>query len=415
MNYKYFLLSSALLLACGDNSTNPSENAAGETLSSSSHAKNSSSSLRGTSSEVEQNKSSSSAVNLESDSIFVDPRDGQEYPIFTIKSQRWLARNMNYAIDSSWCYNNNEKNCEQMGRAYSWESAKQACPEGWRLPTSKDWLSLIKFSSTEGNIYNGNLRNPSGFHLLKTGLYSEWDDELKWYGVNEYAYFWDAEEINEKYGARISFFNESNYHIIDSLETGYVLSPKSDKLFVRCIFDNKGTMKDSRDGQTYKTIRLANTIWMQENLNYAADSSMEYTGKDAMKKSGRFYNRFAARTACPPGWRLPSSEEWKTIVGYRDSSEVLMDRLSLKSSYGWTDTFGNTSEDDFEFTALPVGDCVDYTSIGDSILCSGAGTRTLFWTGSENTVKDEYECASPTSVGYTCSEYDYISIRCVKE
>ena len=413
MNYKYLLLSSALLLACGDNSTSPSENAGAETLSSSSLAENSSSSLRGTSSNVEQNKSSSSAAKNESDSLFTDPRDGQVYPIFSIKSHRWLARNMNYAIDSSWCYNNNEKNCEQMGRAYSWESAKLACPEGWRLPTSKDWMSLIKFSSTNGNMYYGTLGDPSGFHLLKTGLYSDYDGKLKWYGVNEYGYFWDAEEISDEYGAFIVFSNKSSYSIVDTL--GYALSKKSDKMFVRCIHDNKGTMTDSRDGQTYKTIRLGNTVWMQENLNYVADSSMEYVGEHAIEKTGRFYNRSAAQTACPPGWRLPSSEEWKTIVDYKDSSEVIIDRLSLKSSYGWSGTFGNTSNDYFEFTALPVGDCVDYSSIGEGILCSGAGTYTAFWTGSKNTVKDEYECATPSSVGYSCSEHDYISIRCVME
>ncbi|MBQ5464278.1 MAG: hypothetical protein IIT53_09745 [Fibrobacter sp.] len=415
MNYKYFLLSSALLLACGDNSTNPSENAAGETLSSSSHAKNSSSSLRGTSSEVEQNKSSSSAANLESDSIFVDPRDGQEYPIFTIKSQRWLARNMNYAIDSSWCYNNNEKNCEQLGRAYSWESAKQACPEGWRLPTSKDWLSLIKFSSTEGNIYYGSLYDSKGFHLMKAGHYSEWNDKLKWNSANESAYFWDAEEINDEYAASMTFYSERNYLFLDSANNGYVLSKKSDKLSVRCIHENKGTMKDSRDGQTYKTIRLANQIWMQENLNYVTDSSMEYTGRNAIKNSGRLYNHSAAMNACPPGWRLPSSKEWNTLLSYKDSSEAIIDRLSLRSSNGWIGLTFSYSDDDFDFTAIPAGTCYDYSLIDEGILCSDAGTHTAFWTSSEDPVKEKYECASTDLIGYGCDPEAYISIRCVKE
>ena len=415
MSFKKILLAAAIFIGCGDDSSSTSASVSDlpETISSSSQQNGND--QEQSSSSVAENKSSSSSAKIESNTEFTDPRDGQVYPIFAIKTQRWLGRNMNYAMDSSWCYNDNEKNCEQVGRAYTWESAQQACPEGWRLPTSKDWLSLIKFSSTEGNIYYGDLYDSKGFNLMRAGHYSERNDKLKWNSANESAYFWDAEEINDEYGASITFFSERNYLFLDSADNGYVLSKKSDRLSVRCIHENKGTMKDSRDGQTYKTIRLANQIWMQENLNYVADSSIEYTGRNAIENSGRLYNHSAAMNACPPGWRLPSSDEWKTLLSYRDSSKASTDRLSLKSSDGWFGVMSTYSDDDFDFTAIPAGTCRDYSLIDEGILCSDAGSHTAFWTGTVDPVKEEYECAATDWIGYGCDSKSYISIRCVKE
>lgn len=89
-----------------------------------------------------------------------------------------------------------------------------------------------------------------------------------------------------------------------------------------------GVFTDPRDGQRYQTVKLKdNKIWLAQNLNFQiADGSFFYN--DSPKNGeifGRLYQWEKARLACPPGWHLPSDEEWKALLklygGYYDFLE----------------------------------------------------------------------------------------------
>ena len=71
-----------------------------------------------------------------------DPRDGQAYPVVRLAGRSWLARNLNFQAAESWCYNNDQSQCTDLGRLYSWEAAGIACMPGWELPSEADWLAL---------------------------------------------------------------------------------------------------------------------------------------------------------------------------------------------------------------------------------------------------------------------------------
>lgn len=106
---------------------------------------------------------SSSSLNSELvDGVLIDRRDGQGYKTTTIESQIWMAENLNYEVDNSYCYDNDTSNCAKYGRLYTLAAASAACPEGWHLPGGSDWESLLAAvggASTAGMV----LKSSSGW------------------------------------------------------------------------------------------------------------------------------------------------------------------------------------------------------------------------------------------------------------
>jgi len=78
------------------------------------------------------------------DNTLVDHRDQQKYRTAKFGNQLWMIQNLNFNAPDSYCYNNQIDNCTTAGRFYSFEVAKNICPNGWKLPTDGDWKSLEK-------------------------------------------------------------------------------------------------------------------------------------------------------------------------------------------------------------------------------------------------------------------------------
>ncbi len=193
-------------------SIKPEESSSSEDKSSSSvKPKESSSSEYSSSSVIETSSSSLVATgvcktaqedNCVYDTLY-DNHDGQTYKIVKIGEQWWMAENLRY-VDStqSVCYANNPDNCQIYGRLYDRNGALNNCPEGWRLPSEKDWLDLRDFAKKNStNKYIGQLFRADtlwnvselgvgydafGFGALPAGGY----DEDGWWGVKTNSIFW---------------------------------------------------------------------------------------------------------------------------------------------------------------------------------------------------------------------------------
>ena len=140
----------------------------------------------------------------------VDSRDGNTYKTVKIGDQVWMAENLKYKTSTgSYCYNNDEKNCNKYGRLYTSEAAKDVCPKGWHLSSAEEWgkiESAIGTSTMFGYVNVGKqlkLGGASGFDALLGGEY--FGKSEKFLNLDSSAYFissttefaptWEGDEI----------------------------------------------------------------------------------------------------------------------------------------------------------------------------------------------------------------------------
>jgi uncharacterized protein (TIGR02145 family) len=80
-----------------------------------------------------------------------------------------------------------------------------------------------------------------------------------------------------------------------------------------------GRFTDTRDGNTYQTIKIGTQTWMAENLAYKPEKGNFWAyGEDKknVEKYGFLYDLETAKMIVPVGWHLPSMEEWETLYNY---------------------------------------------------------------------------------------------------
>ncbi len=216
------------------------------------------------SSSSEINTVSSSSLNSIYDATnntLTDLRDGQVYKTVTIGTQVWMAQNLNYlpkdTVGTFWAGRSvcgggeyqsfEEGDCSEYGRLYekhinAYDGFNQKiCPEGWNVPTKKQWDLLI--SSVGGESVAGS--------ALKSNEKSYWSDDNL---LNEYkfsaipsGYFSELVGFNRRHKEPLAVFT---VHSLTSYEgNGIDISDTTDKIkytvygstfsmAIRCIKEN---------------------------------------------------------------------------------------------------------------------------------------------------------------------------------
>jgi len=119
----------------------------------------------------------------------------------------------------------------------------------------------------------------------------------------------------------------------------------------------KGTLTDSDDGRTYKTINIGNQWWMAENLNYfIEDGSWCYNNDSAnCAKYGRLYNWETAMRACPRGWHIPTKAEFEVLIGnVGDENTNAYNQLIKKDTSGFKALLGGSLNNNDIFNDLNI-------------------------------------------------------------
>ncbi|MDR0331510.1 MAG: fibrobacter succinogenes major paralogous domain-containing protein [Chitinispirillales bacterium] len=169
---------------------------------------------------------------------FTDARDSLAYNAVKIGGAVWMAENLNYATDGSWCYKNADSNCVKYGRLYAWDDAKAACPTGWRLPSRADWSALVGatggdyagklLKSASGWSGKGNGADDYGFEALPGGFRGSYEGSFG--NIGSIGAWWSATET----GAGGAYLQAMGYNDASvSAEDG----DKKLGLSVRCVKD----------------------------------------------------------------------------------------------------------------------------------------------------------------------------------
>lgn len=98
---------------------------------------------------------------------------------------------------------------------------------------------------------------------------------------------------------------------------------------------------DKRDDNKYKVIFIDTMIWMAEPMKFKVSESTCFNGKvKNCEKYGRLYSFDAATKACPPGWRLPSNEDWNALINFLGGDKKAGSSLMVGSPIGFINVFG---------------------------------------------------------------------------
>lgn len=112
-------------------------------------------------------------------SPILDNRDGNKYQTIQLGKMIVMAENLAFDTEGSSCFNNEDQSCAHYGRLYDCktvfgeevvERAQGICPDGWHIPSAKEWKYLMGGLSGKMGLKNNTLFSVFQKNLLQLHL-----------------------------------------------------------------------------------------------------------------------------------------------------------------------------------------------------------------------------------------------------
>ncbi len=178
------------------------------------------------------------------------------------------------------------------------------------------------------------------------------------------------------------------------------------------------------DGNSYRTIKIGNQIWMVDNLRatryndgtpIATASEIGDLRKTTMPaysvhnngkaKYGHLYNWYAVNTGklAPKGWHIPTKQDWDLLINYLGGFSKAGDKMK-SNSWSPNGTSG--------FDAIPAG------FLANSGMFTNVGNAAFWWSTRErNAGQADYVkimSSLPGALSNGAVKQFFLSVRCVK-
>lgn len=215
----------------------------------------------------------------------LDERDNRVYRTLQVGDQVWMAQNLNYEVDSSYCYDNDSANCEMFGRLYTWNIAvgksledcpldaecdlssdyiddkmhvRGICPAGYHVPSDSDYFELGRYY---GRIYGVDTPNhmfyfakhllspykwlteeenvnTSGFTMLPSGMAFPEDDGSIGFSGNDWdARYWTSSKDPNADAKNITCWESHAISTADTYAYVWIHCPRAYSHGLRCVKD----------------------------------------------------------------------------------------------------------------------------------------------------------------------------------
>jgi uncharacterized protein (TIGR02145 family) len=167
---------------------------------------------------------------------FTDNRDGNSYRTVTFSGITWMAENLRFKAPSgAYFFDNDSNNNLKYGVLYDWKTAKEACPDGWHLPSGAEFQTLMnQFEHKES--WGKAAADPIAFNIQLGGMQ---DYEGVFSEMDESGYYWTSTEYDNLSAEYFSYLIIDNKTVIDISRKEDISdihgTEKSHKYSVRCV------------------------------------------------------------------------------------------------------------------------------------------------------------------------------------